>query len=162
MYKQTSYRHSDIMQTISLAAFTLAASAWLGAIVFQSAVVAPAVFAELDDAAARAFLRTLFPRFFRLGLVCGALMIASLVASVTAEGWSTTLAALAAVSAVMIVLNAISLAMVPHINAARDAGEAGDTPFRRLHRTSVLLTLAVMVLGTAALVIIAAHAAAGI
>jgi hypothetical protein len=150
------------METITIAVFTLAASAWLGAIVFQSAVVAPTVFVDLDEASARAFLRRLFPRFFRLGLVCGALMIASLLASVAAVGWSTTVAGLAAITAAMITLNATSLAMVPHINAARDAGETGETTFRRLHRSSVLLTIIVMLLGIAALVVIASHAATGV
>ena len=44
----------------------------LGAIVFQSAYVAPVVFTVLDEAAASRFLRSLFPRFFKLGIGCGA------------------------------------------------------------------------------------------
>jgi hypothetical protein len=62
----------------------------------------------------------------------------------------------------MIILEAISLAMVPHINAARDAGEAGQATFERLHRTSVLLTVAILLLGISVLAIVAARAAAGV
>lgn len=150
------------MQTLAVALLTISAGIWVGAIVFQSAVVAPAVFADLDEASARSFLRTLFPRFFRLGLICGALMLAGLLGSVTVAGWTATLALLACTTIVMIVLEAISLAMVPQINAARDTGEAGQAKFARLHRASVLLTVAILLLGVSVLAIVAAGAAAGV
>ncbi len=150
------------METFAATLMTIAAGTWTGAIVFQSAVVAPAVFVDLDEAAARSFLRTLFPRFFRLGLVCGALMLAALLGLGVAAGWTATTIVLAAMTSVMIVLEAISLALVPHINAARDAGQAGEARFTRLHRTSVLLTVVILLLGIAFLAIVAARAAAGI
>ena len=135
------------METVAALALTIAAGTWVGAIVFQSAVVAPAVFVDLDEAAARSFLRTLFPRFFRFGLICGALMLAGLVGYGAATDWSRTLVLLAAGTGTMIVLEAISLAMVPRINAARDAGDVGRADFARLHRTSILLTVTILVLG---------------
>lgn len=150
------------METVALALLTISAGVWVGAIVFQSAVVAPAVFVDLDEASARSFLRTLFPRFFRLGLICGALMLASLLGFVAVAGWSSTGVLLASTTLVMIILEAISLALVPHINAARDAGEAGQATFERLHRTSVLLTVAILLLGISVLAIVAARAAAGV
>jgi hypothetical protein len=150
------------METVALALLTISAGVWVGAIVFQSAVVAPAVFVDLDEASARSFLRTLFPRFFRLGLICGALMLASLLGFVAVSGWSSTGVLLASTTLVMIILEAISLALVPHINAARDAGEAGQATFERLHRTSVLLTVAILLLGISVLAIVAARAAAGV
>ena len=76
------------METFAAAVLTISAGVWIGAIVFQSAVVAPAVFVDLDEAAARSFLRTLFPRFFRLGLVCGALMLAALLGFGVFAGWT--------------------------------------------------------------------------
>ncbi len=150
------------METFAAAVLTISAGVWIGAIVFQSAVVAPAVFVDLDEAAARSFLRTLFPRFFRLGLVCGALMLAALLGFGVFAGWTATTIALASVTSVMIILEAISLVLVPHINAARDAGQAGEAKFARLHRTSVVLTLVILLLGIAFLAIVAARAAAGI
>ena len=150
------------METVAAAVLTLSAAVWVGAIVFQSAVVAPAVFVNLDEAAAGSFLRTLFPRFFRLGLICGALMLAGLLGLGTVAGWTATLVALTAGTGVMILLETISLAMVPHINAARDAGEAGHSTFTQLHRTSVLLTVAILILGIAVLSVIAARAAVGL
>lgn len=150
------------MEAFVASVMTISAAVWIGAIVFQSAIVAPAVFVDLDETAARSFLRTLFPRFFRLGLVCGALMLAALLAIGVVVGWTATAIALASIAGVMIVLETVSLALVPHINAARDAGEAGAAKFERLHRTSVLLTVAILLLGIAFLAIVAALAAAGI
>ncbi len=149
------------METVAAVALTIAAGVWIGAIVFQSAVVAPAVFVDLDEASARSFLRTLFPRFFRFGLICGALMLVGLIGYGAASGWSATLVLLAAGTGIMITLEAISLAMVPRINAARDAGEAGHADFSRLHRTSVLLTVTILALGVLILGFFAAGAATG-
>ena len=150
------------METLAASVLTISAGIWIGAIVFQSAVVAPSVFVDLDETAARSFLRTLFPRFFRLGLVCGALMLAALLGFGVFAGWTATVFVLSGLTGVMIFLEAISLAMVPQINTARDAGPAGEATFARLHRTSVFLTVAILLLGIAVLTIVAARAAAGI
>ncbi|MEM7504946.1 MAG: DUF4149 domain-containing protein [Pseudomonadota bacterium] len=148
--------------TIATTLLTLAAAVWVGAIVFQTAVVAPTVFASLDEAAARLFLRRLFPRFFQLGICCGVLMIAAIAGAVATRDWTETLGQLAVLSVIMLLLEVISLAMVPRINAARDAGEAGKTTFSRLHLVSVLLTLTILLLGIGVLAIVAMRAAASV
>lgn len=135
---------------------------WVGAIVFQSAIVAPAVFAALDAENARLFLRTLFPRFFRLGIVCGSIMIAGVIALGLVARWSDKLLTIAALSAIMLILQTVSLKLVPHINAARDAGEAGSARFHTLHRLSVGFTVVVLLMGTIALVIVGASAVTGL
>ena len=150
------------MTSFAIALLTLSTGTWVGAIIFQSAVVAPAVFVNLDEVAARTFLRTLFPRFYRLGLVCGALMLAGLIGLGTASGWSLSVVVLTAVTSVMISLEAISLRMVPRINAARDAGEAGHALFSRLHRISVLLTVTILLLGLGILAAVSSLAAKGV
>ena len=71
----------------------LCAGAWLGTIVFQSALVAPAVFGELDPAAARRVLRRLFPRFFVLGLGLVGLALAAVVLGPLSAGVRATAAA---------------------------------------------------------------------
>ena len=121
-----------------------AAGSWIGAIVFQTAVVAPTVFVDLDEAAARVFLRRLFPRFFKLGLICGVLMLVglALVGFDAPNGLP-----IAALTAAMLILEAASLWMVPAINTARDAGAAGKARFDRLHRVSVLFTVVILILG---------------
>ncbi len=150
------------MEALATILFTISAGVWTGAIVFQSAVVAPAVFAALNEAAARSFLRILFPRFFRFGLICGAFMLAALIGFGAVAGWTATLFVLALGTVIMIILEAISLAIVPHINAARDAGPAGDATFARLHKASVLLTVAILIIGFAILAVIAAGGPAGV
>lgn len=127
--------------------FVLAAGIWIGAIVFQSAVVAPSVFEGLDEDQARRFLRTIFPKFFRLGLGCGVVMATSLAIVSVMSGGSNALTVLAVITAVMLIFQAICLSLVPLINTARDAGPAGEERFRRLHRLSVLLTILVLFLG---------------
>ena len=122
-----------------------AGGVWMGAILFHSAVVAPATFKVLDSDSARVFLRRLFPAFFRVGLVCGGLMLAGLAAEAAISGSLRRLPA--ALSVAMCVLQAVCLAMVPAINAARDAGESGKQRFGRLHLVNVLLTLLVLAMG---------------
>ena len=134
--------------------FLIACAIWVGTIVFHSAIVAPSVFASLDELRARVLLRTLFPRFFRLGLACGAIMAASLVATGMLSSWTPALSLLAALTAIMIFFEGLSLWLVPRINAARDEGDAGAARFTSLHRLSVLLTVAILLCGIAVLVII--------
>lgn len=134
--------------------FLLACATWVGSIVFHSAIVAPSVFATLDESRARDLLRTLFPRFFRLGLVCGGIMAVALVLLTSLSAWTPVVVMLAALTATMIVFEGLSLWLVPRINAARDAGSAGAARFANLHRLSVLLTVAILIAGVAALAIV--------
>lgn len=131
----------------------------LGAIVFQSAYVAPVVFAELDEAAARRFLRSLFPRFFRLGIVCGASVLVVLLAVGLLTGFGAPLPLLIALASAMTALDAAALALVPAINAARDDGESGAARFRSLHLLSVLATIAVLFLVVAFMAVVAGRIA---
>ena len=145
-----------------ISVFLLACAIWVGAIVFQSAVVAPSVFTTLDQTRASTLLRTLFPRFFKLGLVCGAIMALALALQAGLSAWTPVLTALASLTALMLVLEGLSLWLVPRINAARDAGNAGAARFANLHRLSVLLTLAILFAGIAALVMIGLSAGSGV
>lgn len=142
------------MLNVALPAAIVAIGTWIGAIVFHSAVVAPAVFAGLDEADARRFLRTIFPRFYALGLCCGVVALLALGAASLAAGWPGPFRLAVPLLAVMTVLQAVSLGLVPRINAARDAGAAGAALFSRLHRVSVLLTVIVLVLGVTVLAVI--------
>ncbi len=140
------------METIAITVFLVACGSWLGAILFHSAVVAPATFRQLPADLAGAFLRTLFPRFFIFGLVCGTAMLAA--AGVLL--WAPTDVAnphwLLLGALFMVGLEAVSLAMVPAINRARDEGRTAA--FGRLHGINVLLTLVILVVGIALLVLL--------
>ena len=114
----------------------LAAGSWCGAIAFQSAFVAPAVFTELEMHSARLVLRRLFPRFFALGIgLCASALAAAPFLRVDAGLRRQTIIILAA----MLIAIVAALSLVPAINAASDAGL--QRRFRFLHGASVLLTL---------------------
>ena len=142
------------------ALFVLAAGLWVGAIVFQSAVVAPSVFPNVSAEDAKRLLRTIFPRFYVLGLACGAVMLATAGVAALREGAGGKLPALLAITAVMVALNAVSLWLVPRINRARDAH--AERRFQRLHGVSVALTLAVLALGCTAIVAAAGSPLGGV
>lgn len=143
------------MIEIGVVIVTLALAVWVGAIVFQSAVVAPSVFSTLAADDAGTLLRGLFPRFFRAGLVCGAGMLLGIGLIFGAGARGGLIVPFAVTTALMIALQFSAGRMVPAINAARDAGEAGRRRFGRLHGINVLLTIAVLVLGIGLLAAIA-------
>mgnify|MGYP006290651509 FL=1 len=138
------------MTVFTLPIANLAVAVQVGAIVFHSAVVAPTVFRQLDEVSARRFLRTIFPRFYWLGLYCGIIATVALVVAALGSGSGPILACLAG-AIVMTILELASLRLTPIINAARDAGEAQHARFEKLHRLSVVLTLVVLMLGGAIL-----------
>lgn len=51
--------------------FSLAVAVWLGSAVCVSFVVTPAAHGSFPTPEARRFLRPIFPRYYRLGLLCG-------------------------------------------------------------------------------------------
>jgi hypothetical protein len=128
------------MESLALPLVNVAAAIWVGAIVFQSFFVAPVLFRHVEGPVASRFLRALFPKFYWLGLGCGVAMLAGALALTSADR-------LLWVIGLMVAAEAVSLWLVPRINAARDAGAAGAARFRRLHALSVGLTLIVLALG---------------
>ncbi len=129
------------MEGTAITIAALATAVALGANVFVSSVLAPAVFKSLDPAGASRFLRTMFPRYYVLVLVTGLAALASLVVGGADFGGIV-------LAAILATLAAISLGLVPAINAARDAGAAAAARFKRLHLGSVLLN--VVMLGVSA------------
>ncbi|MEJ2514811.1 MAG: DUF4149 domain-containing protein [Gammaproteobacteria bacterium] len=122
------------MQDMTQVAAALLAGLAFGANAFLSFVLAPMVFRVLEGPAASAFLRALFPRYYAFTAAVGAgLLLATVLAG---TGWSA--------AAALTLLAAASLALVPRINAARDAGEAAAARFRRLHGASVVLNLGML------------------
>jgi len=59
--------------------FLFAASFWVGSIAFMSFIVAPTLFRELPREVAGDFVGKLFPHYYTLGYVCGAIAFASLL-----------------------------------------------------------------------------------
>lgn len=141
------------MTEFTLPLANIAVAIQVGTIVFHSAVVAPTVFRQLDEQAASRFLRTIFPRFYRLGLYCGIIATVALGLAVAGSD-SALLQACLGATILMTGLEIASLRLTPAINAARDAGQAQQARFATLHRLSVALTLIVLLLGIAVLAVL--------
>jgi|TARA_B110000483_G_C18149237_1_gene524704 hypothetical protein len=109
-----------------------------GIIIFQTAIVAPSIFKSLDSSQASPFLRTIFPKLFRVVAVLGA--IALVIIFVFEIGSISKYLIFTASFGLPLICGAI----VPATNAARDSGN--DKNFKILHTISVLLTMLVLIL----------------
>ena len=137
-----------VLQSIHL----LALAIWLGGTVFFSLVVGPTLFRSLPTEEAGRVMSALFPNYYRLGYVCGALLL------VTGAVLWRTAADHAGRLGVAVVLTVCMLAAVlyagrvllPRAHALRqqlsDPAASSDvkTEFDRIHRRSVQLNGAVL------------------
>ena len=105
-----------------------------GTIVFHSAIVAPTVFRTLDERDASVFLRTIFPKFFLFLTLINVVNV--LLALIDGQFGVMVMAAISAV------LMGIAYGIIPMTNRSRDEGN--QQRFAKLHRISVLLTVAVL------------------
>jgi hypothetical protein len=105
---------------------------------FFSGVVAPLVFTRLEPETAGRFIRALFPWYY---LTLGATSLLALLVLLPAAGRHTVPIALTGLTAAGFVYARQFL--MPRINRARDAHQAGDSAagrrFERLHRWSVII-----------------------
>ena len=105
-----------------------------GTIVFHSAIVAPTVFRTLGERDASFFLRTIFPKFFFFLTLINVVNV--LLALIDGQFGVMVMAAISAV------LMGIAYGIIPMTNRSRDEGL--QQRFAKLHRVSVLLTVAVL------------------
>lgn len=121
----------------------LALALWLGGMGLFSFIVAPTVFQALPAEAAGRFLRRMFPRYYLFGAGCSLLLVSAALAAPRAG------TGVVAGGLVLAGLAFASLALVPAINRARDAGAGGAARFRRLHGLSVALNTASLLVAVA-------------
>lgn len=135
--------------------YVLALAAWVGSILFFSFAVAPIIFRVLGTEAGGRFVRALFPRYYTWGAVSGAVALPAAIAVPLSfpelRGPAVAVQALTILAGTLIMLYAGN-SLTPAINAARDAGPAGQARFDRLHRRSVRLNAVALVLGVGLLV----------
>ena len=143
--------------------FLLSWALWIGAVVFFLFVVAPTAFHSLEVEHAGKFIRTVFPRYYLTGLVCGlfALLSGGSLLAMRFWPWKGGMTVLVLVFGMMIVVLWARQRLVPRMDAlrdeAREAREGLDEDARhevllrwqRLHRLSVQLNLLVLLLGLA-------------
>src|SRR5262245_43221469 len=129
-------------------------SAWVGAMAFFAFLIAPAAFASLDREAAGRFVSVIFPRYYLVGAVLGAVAIAACVVRGLAGGWRTGDTVSLALVTLMLALTLYAWAVVlPAAHRAREGMRGQDpsgpvaTQFSRLHRWSALLNGTVLIAG---------------
>jgi hypothetical protein len=144
---------------IALSIYLAALGCWLGGIVFFSFFTAPAVFTVLPRHEAGQLISTIFPRYYVLGYIAGAISVGLAIYLTIAQSrrmwWGVTTLALAI--ALGITLYA-GMAILPRADALRAVAEepnpdaARKAEFDGLHRRSVILNGAVLLLNLAAIV----------
>ena len=107
-----------------------------GFIIFQSAINAPLIFKTLHIDQARPFLRSVFPILFKTVAALGVVMV--VLALLNDNHWITL-----AICVFTVILSTTCALLVPATNRASDAGD--QQQFQRLHKISVMLTVAVLV-----------------
>ena len=109
----------------------------IGMILFQTSIIAPSVFKNLDAQNAGQFLRGIFPKLFIFLSTLGALYLGIALLS-QASLFSLIVGALSATCPTLCYL------IVPATNKAKDDG---DFPkFKKYHTISVVLTLSVLIM----------------
>jgi uncharacterized membrane protein len=132
----------------------LALIVWVGEIVFFSFVVAPGLFRTFDAPDAGRAVGAIFPIYYRVGYVCGVVLIATclfFLARGSAPAWwgfagAASAVMLAATLYAGIVLQPRASAMRPLIHDPA-AGQAVKDEFGRLHRLAVILNGVVLLCG---------------
>ena len=138
--------------------YLLAIVCWLGGMVFFALLTAPVVFTTLPITEAGKVMATLFPRYYLLGYIAGAVACLLAIYFTAARGprlwWGFV--AVALIVALGLTLYAGTI-IRPQVDAIRTVNEqpnpdpARKAEFDRLHRLSVTLNGVVIVLNIVAL-----------
>jgi hypothetical protein len=144
--------------TISLFIYLLCIVVWLGGMLFFSIITAPAVFDVLATADAGKVVSAIFPRYYLMGYVAGTVSLILAIYFALEHGpavwWSLAAVVLAVALGTTFYAGA---GLRPRINAIRSvATETNPDPARKaefdqMHRLSVALNGAAMVLNLVAL-----------
>jgi uncharacterized membrane protein len=148
---------------ITLFVYLLCLVCWLGGMIFFTVFTGPAVFNSLARADAGKVVSAIFPRYYLLGYVAGiiGLILALYFAFVRASRLWWSLAAIALVIALVLTFYAGTIVR-PKAESLRGAvteetpDPAREAEFKQLHRLSVALNGAVIVLNLLALLSTAA------
>lgn len=145
--------------TVLIFIYLLALVCWLGAIIFFSFFTAPIVFTRLPIAEAGKVISAIFPRYYLLGYLAGAtaFIIAIYLLLATRDARASWIAAVAAIGIALGCTFYAGMAIRPRVDAIRAVAEEQNpdpvrkAEFDRLHRLSVTLNGAVLLLDLAAL-----------
>lgn len=144
------------MAMLSSSTFLIAMGIWLGGVVFFSFFTAPVIFRRLPRAQATDLISVIFPIYYRLGYVCGGVMLIAGAYPILRErntlpGWTAELIALLATG---LSLYAGKVVM-PRVSKFRNTAQsAAGTPgqaeargrYEQAHQLSLTLNLTVFLL----------------
>jgi hypothetical protein len=120
--------------------FALAVATWLGNVVCVSFVVTPAAHGNFETPDARRFLRPIFPRYYRLGLLCGFIALASVLLGRAGLSQEELVRLSAPVATAMLTTLVGGEFLLPRL---RDIDQR-DPAFERLHLASTMLNSTTM------------------
>lgn len=139
--------------------YLVAMVCWLGAVIFFSFFTAPVVFTRLPIAEAGKVVSAIFPRYYMLGYIAGAIAFAiaiyMLAETRSARGW--WLASVVPIGIALACTLYAGIVVRPSVDAIRSVSEeqnpdpARKAEFDRLHHLSVNLNGAVLLLDLVAL-----------
>ena len=109
----------------------------VGIIIFQTSVIAPSVFKTINSEETSKFLRIIFPKFFILIFVLGAM---SLIVELLYEKNISTIS----ISVLTVLMALLCYIIIPSTNSATDEGD--KKKFKKLHSISVFTTLGILLL----------------
>jgi len=137
--------------------YLLSLSVWIGSVVFFSFVVAPSVFKSLASGDAAKLMRTIFPRYYVVGLLCavvGIVCVGWLLADRAFGKWPGILSLLLLAStggtdgwllmAVLPRLHELHERKTPVIGTGKVPEPHWEQEWKQLHRASVQLNFAVL------------------
>ena len=110
----------------------------IGIILYQSLLIAPSINKLLSVQDASLYLRYVWPKFF---IIIGAI---SLISWILILNFSPDQNIAKIISITSFILMVICYVLIPYMNSARDS--ANDTFFIFLHATSMILTLATLLI----------------
>ncbi|MFQ5893989.1 MAG: DUF4149 domain-containing protein [Nitrospinota bacterium] len=159
------------MSTLAKVLHLLSVSLWVGSVAFASFVATPVIFRILPRPQAGDVVAAIFPTYYWVGHVCGAVALVTLLVAVgLAGGWTLRTGAVGALLVFMLAANLYAGFVVqPQVHQARaelralPSGPATAPPaqlkaaFNRLHARSVQLNAVVLVGGLLVLVFSAAR-----
>jgi len=142
------------MSAVAKMTFWLALGLWMGAVVFTSFVVAPAVFGAVGSETAGVVMGRIFPRYYVFTATCGSVALAAAIAlgrrSRGARAWTATVVMLTVMLAATTYAGAVVSPRARELRPLlhQPATEASARPeFDRLHRRAVQLNGLVLLLG---------------
>jgi hypothetical protein len=125
----------------------LAMAVWAGAIIFFSFFTAPVLFGVLGKDGAGKVVRALFPRYYLLGVLCGAVLVMVQIGRGVLWYWGGMIKPAIVLFSILTLLSLYARqVLTPAVNIARDAGTAGKPRFDALHRRSLMLNGFVLLL----------------